>query len=204
MGRLAQVSQACNRRYLDALATLDSDTPIHHLVHPVCNPVHSNGQRVRALRPWSPEDQRLLQSINRGEFALNGLRNRDLLPHLYPEASACSGTNSLFRAGDPQAEDASGPWDHPQGDGDTSLCIHHQWTRHRHGDSTVPAVDISAVAERLRLRIFAEKQDSRTSYYRVQLRRRGLLPRPTEGMHSPHQTAAKASTPTICYPALAF
>jgi hypothetical protein len=88
MGRLAQVSQACNRRYLDALATLDSDTPIQNLVHRICRPVHSNGQRVRALRPWSPEDQRLLQSINRGEFALNGLRNRDLLPHLYPEASS--------------------------------------------------------------------------------------------------------------------
>ena len=86
MGRLAQVSQACNRRYLDALATLDSDTPIHNLVHHVCRPMHSNGQRVRALRPWSPEDQRLLQSINRGEFGLNGLRNRDLLPLLYPEA----------------------------------------------------------------------------------------------------------------------
>ncbi len=90
MGRLGQVSQACNHRYLDALATLESATPLRTLVHQVCRPVQSHGKRVRALRPWSEDDQRLLQSINRGEFALNGLRNRDLLPHLFPEASSLS------------------------------------------------------------------------------------------------------------------
>ena len=31
------------------------------------------------------------------------------------------------------------------------------------------------------------------------MRRRGSRPRPTEGMHLPHQTVAKASTPTICW-----
>jgi hypothetical protein len=33
---------------------------------------------VRALHPFSPEDHALLEAVNRGEFAINGLRNRDL------------------------------------------------------------------------------------------------------------------------------
>ena len=34
--------------------------------------------------PFSPEDRALLLAINRGEFAINGLRNRDLQALLYP------------------------------------------------------------------------------------------------------------------------
>ena len=37
-----------------------------------------NGRRYRALNPWSPQDAKLLEIINRGEFALNGFRNRDI------------------------------------------------------------------------------------------------------------------------------
>lgn len=86
--RLAKVSRASNERYLDALGTLNTDTPIASLVDRVCKAVQWNEQRVRALRPWSQEDQQLFGAINRGEFAVNGLRNRDLLPLLFPEASS--------------------------------------------------------------------------------------------------------------------
>ena len=86
--RLAKVSQTSNERYLDALASLDTDTPIRNLVERVCQAVDWNGRRVRALRPWSADDQRLLQAISRGEFGVNGFRNRHLLPLLYPEASS--------------------------------------------------------------------------------------------------------------------
>lgn len=34
--------------------------------------------RVRALRPFQADDDRLLAAVNRGDFAINGLRNRDL------------------------------------------------------------------------------------------------------------------------------
>jgi len=42
---------------------------------------------MRALRPWSEEDQVLIQIINRGEFAINGFRNRDLFRYLFPDAA---------------------------------------------------------------------------------------------------------------------
>lgn len=42
------------------------------------------GKRYRALNPWSAQDGALLEAISRGEFTLNGLRNRDLRKLLYP------------------------------------------------------------------------------------------------------------------------
>jgi len=87
LGRLATVSQSSNDRYLDALAALDTDTPISTLVDRVCRAVEWQGKRVRALRPWSEDDRLLLKAISRGEFNVNGFRNRDLLPLLFPEAS---------------------------------------------------------------------------------------------------------------------
>ena len=59
---------------------------IADLLTPVCRPRQWKGGRVRALQPWSPEDRSLLQAINRGEFALNGIRNRDLAAILFPRS----------------------------------------------------------------------------------------------------------------------
>jgi hypothetical protein len=84
--RRTEVSQACNERYLDGLASLSTDQPLADLLTPVCRPTQWKGRRVRALQPWSPEDRSLLQAINRGEFALNGIRNRDLVAILFPRS----------------------------------------------------------------------------------------------------------------------
>jgi len=39
--------------------------------------------RAVALHPFDPQDHALLQAINRGEFTLIGIRNRDLQGLLY-------------------------------------------------------------------------------------------------------------------------
>ena len=83
-GRRAEICQAVNDRYLEALASLDSEIPIRDLVASVCRPTHWNSRKVRALRPWSDPDQKLLAVISRGEYALQGFRNRDLVAYLYP------------------------------------------------------------------------------------------------------------------------
>lgn len=85
MPRRAEVGQACNERYLHALAQVENPQALGALVEAVCQPVHWQGQRVRALRPWG-EDQALLAVIARGEFALNGFRNRELQAHLFKTA----------------------------------------------------------------------------------------------------------------------
>jgi hypothetical protein len=83
--RRAKVSQAANERYLDALAQVDSEKPLGQLVDGLCRPVKWKGKRVRALHPWG-QDVAGLEVISRGEFALNGFRNRDLREHLFASA----------------------------------------------------------------------------------------------------------------------
>ena len=76
--RRGQVSQAANARYLEALASVTGKTPLHQEVEPVCQPCTIDGRRYRALNPWLAKDAALLEAVSRGEFALAGLRNRDL------------------------------------------------------------------------------------------------------------------------------
>ena len=76
--RRAQVSQASNQRYLDALAAADTSTPLGELIRDICKPTIYRDKRVRALRPWADPDLALFRAISRGEFCVNGFRNRDL------------------------------------------------------------------------------------------------------------------------------
>jgi hypothetical protein len=82
--RRAQVSQAANSRYLEALASVTGTTPLYQEAQSVCRPVFIKGKRYRALNPWSEKDGTLLEAISRGEFTINGLRNRDLQKLFYP------------------------------------------------------------------------------------------------------------------------
>jgi hypothetical protein len=86
--RRSQVSQAANERYLDALSTVDTSTPLGDLLHSISKPTTWNGKRIRALRPWAQEDVELFRAVSRGEFAINGFRNRDLQALLFKGAPA--------------------------------------------------------------------------------------------------------------------
>jgi len=82
--RRAQISRAANHRYLEALATVTGSVPLRREAEGVCRALIHKGKRYRALNPWTAQDGALLETISRGEFALNGLRNRDLRKLLYP------------------------------------------------------------------------------------------------------------------------
>lgn len=81
--RRAEVSRAANTRYLSALSATVGKVPLFEWVDDVCKPVRRDGHRARALNPWSPQDCALLQAVNRGEYKINGFRNRDLRPFLF-------------------------------------------------------------------------------------------------------------------------
>jgi len=76
--RRAQVSGTATERYLDALASVDDDTTLDELLRRLGQPTPWHGRRVRALRPFDADDRVLLAAVSRGEFTLNGFRNRDL------------------------------------------------------------------------------------------------------------------------------
>jgi hypothetical protein len=95
--RRTEVSEKANQRYLDALSQVDDSTRLDELIRPLEHPQHWNGKRVRALHPFEAGDNRLLEAVNRGEFTVNGLRNRDLQRLLY-DAPTSSPTQARRRS----------------------------------------------------------------------------------------------------------
>lgn len=85
MHRRAKISQAANERYLAALEPVDQTTPLGELAQQVTRSVTWKGRSVRGLRPLSTEDARLLKTVCRGEFTINGFRNRDLRAILFSD-----------------------------------------------------------------------------------------------------------------------
>jgi hypothetical protein len=78
MKRRAQICHRANERYLQALGSASGTVPLFQWVEQCCKPLTQAGRHYRALNPWAPQDGRLLELINQGQFALNGFRNRDI------------------------------------------------------------------------------------------------------------------------------
>jgi hypothetical protein len=97
--RRAQVSQAANERYLDALSSVDDGATLEERMREVTAPTTWKGKRVRALQPFAAADMALLEAVSRGEFTINGLRNRDLRPLLYGADDATTPEEVRRRAG---------------------------------------------------------------------------------------------------------
>jgi hypothetical protein len=76
--RRAEVSRASNERYLESMAAVERSTTLGQGLAPLCRPVTREGVRSRALRPFDAQDMALLEAVGRGEFAINGFRNRDV------------------------------------------------------------------------------------------------------------------------------
>ena len=83
--RRAAVSQACNERYLETLATTECDATVAQVLVPLSRPVIKSGRRHRGLRVLDEPDGKLLEAIGRGEWSINGFTNADLRPLLLGE-----------------------------------------------------------------------------------------------------------------------
>lgn len=78
MARRAEVSQASNQRYLEALAAVSTPVPLKTLTEKLSQAVKWKGKRVRGLNLLGEPDGKLLAAVGRGEWLISGLRNRDL------------------------------------------------------------------------------------------------------------------------------
>lgn len=83
MPHRAVVSQNALNRYGCALAAVDDSSTLEELTARVERRVKWNGRSVRAIHPFDPDDHALLVAVHRGEFQINGFRNRDLQSLLY-------------------------------------------------------------------------------------------------------------------------
>ena len=86
--RRADICQNINGRYYDAFAKVDTDTTLDELIAAIQRPLMQQEKRYRALQPFGAPDVQLLEAICRGEFLIQGLRNRDLQGLLYAQPAS--------------------------------------------------------------------------------------------------------------------
>jgi hypothetical protein len=84
---LQTVMEAANRRYLEFISALQLPLAGAKLLHRVCSKMHEGERNYRGLNFFSPEDAALLETLARGEFNLQGFRNKTLRQHL-PQRSS--------------------------------------------------------------------------------------------------------------------
>jgi hypothetical protein len=83
MHRRAEVSDACNERYVSHLARIDCPRTLSESLLPLGKPITRDGRRHRGLRLMASEDAGLLAAVSNGRFALNGFRNGDIREALF-------------------------------------------------------------------------------------------------------------------------
>lgn len=86
--RRAQISQKSNERYLDALSAVEAEPTLAETAAQVCRGTRWKGRPVRALNPLGDQDAALLQAVSRGEFVLQGFRNRELRELLFGQTAS--------------------------------------------------------------------------------------------------------------------
>jgi len=84
--RRVELSASANGRYLDALAVVGEQTPSHRLLDSVSRGLVKDGRSYRPLQPISPTDSRVFELLLKGEYFIQGIRNRDLRIELHPGA----------------------------------------------------------------------------------------------------------------------
>ena len=78
MHRRAEVSNAANKRYIEALKAVAPGKSLGSLLEPLNKRVKLGNSFCRPLQPFSGQDASVLKAIARGEFSINGFRNRDI------------------------------------------------------------------------------------------------------------------------------
>jgi len=88
--RRCEVSRNSSVRYLDAMSALEMVKTLHDIAADACNRTSRKGHPVRGLNPWNALDFKVLAFMAKGEWAINGFRNKMLGKWLEPDVDALS------------------------------------------------------------------------------------------------------------------
>lgn len=82
--RYAEVSKACNQRFLDALADIVPVKSVQQEIGTVCSGKTVNGKHVPGFNVWSPDVVRVMETVSDGRYLVNGFRNKDIAGTVFP------------------------------------------------------------------------------------------------------------------------
>lgn len=79
---------ACNRRYLEALASVEDPTPGYEDLRTVTEPRRHHGRSYAGFNPARAEEVSLFAAVLAGDHIAQGFRNQDIRVSVYGEARA--------------------------------------------------------------------------------------------------------------------
>jgi hypothetical protein len=86
IARRVEICRAANERYLQALAGVGLPQPVAKTFDPVNQRIVRDGRPYRALQPMNREEAAVFRVLLRGEFLLQGFRNKDVRRAMDPTA----------------------------------------------------------------------------------------------------------------------
>jgi len=86
--RYAQVSQAANKRYLDAVSLAEPRTEFISEIEIICNRVISGNRVFSGMNPVSKETERIFLAVMDGANYINGFTNASIRKSLFPKEVA--------------------------------------------------------------------------------------------------------------------
>ena len=86
--QLRELLLAAKCRYLEFLSALQDDTAGTDKLNKISRAVEENSRSYRGFILFDDEDQKLFESLLRGEFNISGFQSRNLRPRLKGKTSA--------------------------------------------------------------------------------------------------------------------
>ena len=83
--RYAEVSKACNQRFLDAMVDIVPVKSVQKEIASVCTGKNVKGKRVPGFNVWSPDVLRIMEAVSDGKYLINGFRNKDIGKVIFPD-----------------------------------------------------------------------------------------------------------------------
>jgi hypothetical protein len=75
---LRELLLAANRRYLEFISTIEDDKAGTDKLNKISQPAEENDRNYRGFNFFDPQDQKLFESLGRGELNISGFQNKDL------------------------------------------------------------------------------------------------------------------------------
>lgn len=82
--RYAEVSKACNQRFIDAMVDIVPVRSVQQEISSICSGKTVRGKRVPAFNVWSPDVLRIMETVSDGRYLINGFRNKDIGKTIFP------------------------------------------------------------------------------------------------------------------------
>lgn len=83
--RYAEVSKACNQRFLDAMVDIIPVKSVQQEIGTVCSGKTVNGKHVPGFNVWSPDVVHVMETVSDGRYLVNGFRNKDIAGTVFPK-----------------------------------------------------------------------------------------------------------------------